>query len=65
MFDDETGKSKCFGFVSYRDHDQAEKAVENMNGKEVDGKVNLFISLYKFSSKNLPFFTFSFLLLAP
>jgi len=37
-FDEETGKSKCFGFISYKEHEQAEAAVEEMDGKEVDGK---------------------------
>lgn len=37
-FDHETGKSKCFGFISFKEHDQAEAAVEAMDGKEVDGK---------------------------
>jgi len=36
--DEETGKSKCFGFISFKEHDQAEAAVEEMDGKEVDGK---------------------------
>ena len=38
-FDHETGKSKCFGFISFKEHDQAEAAVEAMDGKEIDGKV--------------------------
>jgi len=37
-FDHETGKSKCFGFISFKEHDQAEAAVEAMDGKEIDGK---------------------------
>jgi len=37
-FDSETGKSKCFGFISFKEHDQAEAAVEAMDGKEIDGK---------------------------
>jgi len=37
-FDHETGKSKCFGFISYKEHDQAEAAVAEMDGKEIDGK---------------------------
>jgi len=36
--DEETGKSKCFGFISFKEHEQAEAAVEEMDGKEVDGK---------------------------
>ena len=38
--DEETGKSKCFGFISFKEHEQAEAAVEEMDGKEVDGKVS-------------------------
>ena len=41
--DEETGKSKCFGFISFKEHEQAEAAVEEMDGKEVDGKVTLMI----------------------
>ncbi|KAG2460493.1 polyadenylate-binding protein 4 [Polypterus senegalus] len=36
---DLTGKSKGFGFVSYENHEDANKAVEDMNGKEVNGKL--------------------------
>ncbi|XP_036203137.1 polyadenylate-binding protein 4 isoform X4 [Myotis myotis] len=36
---DPTGKSKGFGFVSYEKHEDANKAVEEMNGKEISGKV--------------------------
>merc|ERR1712128_75250 len=36
--DEETGKSKCFGFISFKEHEEAEAAVEEMDGKEVDGK---------------------------
>ncbi|XP_040830207.1 polyadenylate-binding protein 4 isoform X5 [Ochotona curzoniae] len=36
---DPTGKSKGFGFVSYEKHEDANKAVEEMNGKEIGGKV--------------------------
>nr|KAF6387444.1 hypothetical protein mMyoMyo1_007940 [Myotis myotis] len=36
---DPTGKSKGFGFVSYGKHKDANKAVEEMNGKEIRGKV--------------------------
>ena len=35
-----TGQSKCYGFVSFKEHDQAEAACEVMNGKEIEGKVS-------------------------
>ncbi|KAJ8780828.1 hypothetical protein J1605_000871 [Eschrichtius robustus] len=36
---DPSGKSKGFGFMSYKKHKDANKAVEEMNGKEISGKV--------------------------
>jgi len=35
---DETGKSRCFGFVAFEDAEAAEEAVNQLNGKEFDGK---------------------------
>jgi polyadenylate-binding protein len=35
---DEAGKSKEFGFVNYVSHEDAQKAVDEMNGKEINGK---------------------------
>ncbi|KAM4027634.1 polyadenylate-binding protein 1 [Anomaloglossus baeobatrachus] len=35
---DETGKSKGFGFVSFERHEDAQKAVDDMNGKDMNGK---------------------------
>ncbi|GAB1301670.1 Polyadenylate-binding protein [Apodemus speciosus] len=35
---DEGGKSKGFGFVSFERHQDAQKAVDEMNGKELNGK---------------------------
>uniref|UniRef100_A0A8C1N7Y3 Polyadenylate-binding protein n=2 Tax=Cyprinus carpio TaxID=7962 RepID=A0A8C1N7Y3_CYPCA len=35
---DPTGKSRGFGFVSYEKHEDANKAVEEMNGMELNGK---------------------------
>ncbi|XP_028251041.1 polyadenylate-binding protein 4 [Parambassis ranga] len=35
---DATGKSRGFGFVSYEKHEDANKAVEDMNGTELNGK---------------------------
>lgn len=34
----DTGKSKGFGFVTLEDDEQAEKAISEMNEKEVDGR---------------------------
>ncbi|XP_067867496.1 polyadenylate-binding protein 4 isoform X2 [Heterodontus francisci] len=39
---DPNGKCKGFGFVSYEKHEDASKAVEEMNGKELNGKM-LFV----------------------
>ncbi|KAM4610101.1 polyadenylate-binding protein 1-like [Polymixia lowei] len=36
---DERGRSRGFGFVNYCSHEDAQKAVEEMNGKELNGKV--------------------------
>ncbi|XP_062253827.1 polyadenylate-binding protein 4 isoform X2 [Platichthys flesus] len=35
---DPTGKSRGFGFVSYEKHEDANKAVEDMNGTDLNGK---------------------------
>uniref|UniRef100_A0A3Q1C8L1 Polyadenylate-binding protein n=1 Tax=Amphiprion ocellaris TaxID=80972 RepID=A0A3Q1C8L1_AMPOC len=35
---DPSGKSRGFGFVSYEKHEDANKAVEDMNGTELNGK---------------------------
>ncbi|XP_063780277.1 polyadenylate-binding protein 1 [Pseudophryne corroboree] len=35
---DESGKSKGFGFVSFERHEDAQKAVDEMNGKDMNGK---------------------------
>ncbi|KAG7470090.1 hypothetical protein MATL_G00135610 [Megalops atlanticus] len=35
---DDNGKSKGFGFVSFERHEDAQKAVDNINGKELNGK---------------------------
>uniref|UniRef100_A0A3Q3X883 Polyadenylate-binding protein n=1 Tax=Mola mola TaxID=94237 RepID=A0A3Q3X883_MOLML len=36
---DERGRSRGFGFVNYANHDDAQKAVDEMNGKEINGKI--------------------------
>ncbi|KAL1764983.1 polyadenylate-binding protein 1, partial [Sigmodon hispidus] len=35
---DESGKSKGFGFVSFERHKDAQKAVDEINGKELNEK---------------------------
>ncbi|CAN9515491.1 unnamed protein product [Ophioblennius macclurei] len=36
---DEKGSSRGFGFVNYAHHEDAQRAVDEMNGREIDGKV--------------------------
>ncbi|XP_022068941.1 polyadenylate-binding protein 1A [Acanthochromis polyacanthus] len=36
---DDNGKSRGFGFVSFERHEDAQKAVDEMNGKEMNGKL--------------------------
>ncbi|XP_061231645.1 polyadenylate-binding protein 1-like isoform X2 [Neopsephotus bourkii] len=36
---DSTGRSKGFGFVNFEKHEEAQKAVADMNGKEINGRV--------------------------
>ncbi|XP_031152059.1 polyadenylate-binding protein 1b isoform X1 [Sander lucioperca] len=36
---DDSGKSRGFGFVSFERHEDAQKAVDEMNGKEFNGKL--------------------------
>jgi RNA recognition motif-containing protein len=36
--DRETGRSKGFGFVDMANDEEAEKAIEGMNGNEIDGR---------------------------
>ncbi|XP_042562810.1 embryonic polyadenylate-binding protein-like isoform X2 [Clupea harengus] len=36
---DERGNSRGFGFVNYENHEDAQKAVEAMNGKELNGRI--------------------------
>ncbi|KAK9514826.1 hypothetical protein VZT92_025513 [Zoarces viviparus] len=36
---DERGRSRGFGFVNYANHEDAQKAVDGMNGKDMSGKI--------------------------
>jgi RNA recognition motif-containing protein len=36
--DRDTGRSKGFGFAEFADADAAKQAIENLNGKEFDGR---------------------------
>ena len=38
IFDRFSGRSKGFGFVTMGDEDSAQKAIDEMNGKEVEGR---------------------------
>jgi RNA recognition motif-containing protein len=38
IIDKMTGKSKGFGFVEMATEDEAQKAIEMLNGKEIDGR---------------------------
>lgn len=40
---DDSGKSRGFGFVAFKDHDSAQMAVEELNGKVIglDGKIGV------------------------
>ncbi|MBW6441593.1 RNA-binding protein [Patescibacteria group bacterium] len=38
IFDRMSGRSKGFGFVELEDDGEAEKAISEMNGKEIDGR---------------------------
>ncbi|XP_066442171.1 embryonic polyadenylate-binding protein isoform X2 [Eleutherodactylus coqui] len=36
---DDTGRSRGFGFVNFGNHEEAQKAVAEMNGKEINGRM--------------------------
>lgn len=38
IIDRDSGRSKGFGFVQMPDRNEAEKAVKELNGKEIDGR---------------------------
>ena len=38
IMDKMTGRSKGFGFVTFANAEDAKKAVETMNGKDIDGR---------------------------
>ena len=38
MQDNETGRSRGFGFVEMSDSDEAQKAIDGLNGKEWEGR---------------------------
>ncbi len=43
--DRETGRSKGFGFVEMAEESEANQAIENLNGKEIEGRsVNVSIA---------------------
>ncbi|KAG9270338.1 embryonic polyadenylate-binding protein B-like isoform X1 [Astyanax mexicanus] len=39
VMSDEKGRSRGFGFVNFENHEDAQKAVAEMNGKELNGKI--------------------------
>lgn len=43
VMDKMTGRSRGFGFVEYETDEEAKKAIETLNGQEVDGR-KIFVS---------------------
>jgi len=43
---DETGKSKAFGFVDFFDHEEASRAIQELNGKRFDLEDGTSVELY-------------------
>lgn len=52
VMEGDDGKSKGFGFVAYKDHESAAKAVEEMNEKEVPDKPDLKFTVCRAQKKS-------------
>ncbi|KAJ8100403.1 RNA-binding domain-containing protein, partial [Lipomyces tetrasporus] len=53
VFDKHSGKSKGFGYVDFADASSAQKAIDELQGKEIDGRpVNLDLSTAKPAENN-------------
>ena len=48
IYDKETHRSKCYGFVVMEDEEEAKKAIETLNGKEFDDRA-IHVSMAKVS----------------
>ena len=44
--DKSTGRSKCFGFVSFDNAQASQHAIANMNGAEINGEFGTLITLH-------------------
>lgn len=44
IFDKATGRSKGFGFVTFKTEEDAARAIEELDGKELDGRV-IYVSV--------------------
>jgi polyadenylate-binding protein len=51
VMEDEKGKSKGFGFVAYKEHESAAKAVEEMNKKEVPNQIEMNFTVCRAQKK--------------
>jgi polyadenylate-binding protein len=52
VMEDDSGKPKGFGFVAFKDHESAAKAVDEMNEKEVPGKPELKFTVCRAQKKS-------------
>jgi polyadenylate-binding protein len=52
VMEDENGNSKGFGFVAYKEHESAVKAVEEMNKTEVPNKAELLFTVCRAQKKS-------------